>query len=148
MITKNQKIRRYCCFYVSDFHLEMILLPVIKNNINKSKIIIFTETNLVDTIKILLERTNFNKEDKNKILNLKYWTNEKFEKLGNKVLEDCIVIINGSKKYIENIENNINKLLCVKIDIVHCYDLNKNKYNISEIKQNYNQVLNTTYGKI
>ena len=33
MITKEHETKKYCCFYASDFHLEMILLPYIKNNI-------------------------------------------------------------------------------------------------------------------
>ena len=37
MITKEHKVKKYCLFYASDFHLEMILLPYIKKNIYKDK---------------------------------------------------------------------------------------------------------------
>ena len=43
MITKESKAVKKCCLYASDFHLEMILLPYIKERINKSNFIIFTQ---------------------------------------------------------------------------------------------------------
>ena len=125
MITKEQKINRYCCLYMSDFHLEMILLPFIKNNIDKSNVIIFTENNLADTIKILLDRINLKTEDKNKILDLKNWTNEKIEVLKDEKFKSYTIIINGSKKYIENVEKKFDDLNYEKIDVVHCLDTNK-----------------------
>lgn len=143
MITKEQRINRYCCLYVSDFHLEMILLPYIKNNIHKSNVIIFTEKNLVDTIKTLLDRTNLKIEDKNKILELRSWTNKTIENIKTEELKNYKIIINGDKKYIDSIENKISKLNYEEIDIIHCLDLNKNEWNITEINKNYNNFLNT-----
>ena len=64
MITKEHEVKKYCCFYASDFHLEMILLPYIKKNMYKYKFMIFTEENLSDSMNILLNRTNLNKEEK------------------------------------------------------------------------------------
>ena len=143
MITKEQNIKKYCCLYVSDFHLEMILLPFIKTNLNNSNIIIFTENNLENTINKLLERTNFKIEDKDKILKLKSWTNKKIEVLKSDSLKKYTIIINGSKKYIEKIEDNLKNLVCKKIEVVYCFDINKNEYNLAEISKNYNQILNT-----
>lgn len=143
MITKEQKINRYCCLYMSDFHLEMILLPFIKNNIDKSNVIIFTENNLADTIKILLDRINLKTEDKNKILDLKNWTNEKIEVLKDEKFKSYTIIINGSKKYIENVEKKFDDLNYEKIDVVHCLDLNKNEWKTTKIDKNYKHILNT-----
>ena len=42
MITKEHKVKKYCLFYASDFHLEMILLPYIKKNIYKDKFLSVT----------------------------------------------------------------------------------------------------------
>ena len=91
MITKELNIKKYCCFYVSEFHLEMILLPYIRKNIDNSKIIIFTQENLKDTVTILLDRINCNSEEKNKILNLHYWDNKKIENFDFKKVSivDC-----------------------------------------------------------
>ena len=55
MIVKNKRLEKLCCFYVSEFHLEMILVPYINNVIEKNKkISILTEINLEETIKILM----------------------------------------------------------------------------------------------
>ena len=35
MIVKNKRLEKLCCFYVSEFHLEMILVPYINNVIEK-----------------------------------------------------------------------------------------------------------------
>ena len=37
MIVKNKRLEKLCCFYVSEFHLEMILVPYINNVIEKNK---------------------------------------------------------------------------------------------------------------
>ena len=51
MIVNSSKIEKMCSFYVSDFHLEMILVPYISEKIeNKEDIKIITEKNLQDTI--------------------------------------------------------------------------------------------------
>ena len=34
MITKEDKIQKSCCFYASDYHLEMIILPYINKKID------------------------------------------------------------------------------------------------------------------
>ena len=39
MVVENNKIEKLCCFYVSDFHLEMILLPYINKKIEENIII-------------------------------------------------------------------------------------------------------------
>ena len=142
MITKEQIIHKYCCLYVSDFHLEMILLPFIKNNIDKTNVIIFTEKDLDKTIRILLDRINLKKEDKNKILDLKNWTNERIEIIKSKKLRNYTIIINGSKEYIKDVEKDFVNLNYKKINVVHCLDLNNDEWNITEIAKNYMQILN------
>ena len=100
MITKEHEVKKYCCFYASDFHLEMILLPYIKKNMYKDKFMIFTEENLSDSMNILLNRTNLNKEEK-KLMQKIDWS-----KKGDILPEDIdnhAIIINGSKKYISKI---------------------------------------------
>ena len=134
MITKELKIKKYCCFYVSDFHLEMILLPYIKNNISKSKIIIFTQDNLKDSVKLLLERTNFNNEDKNKILNLN-WSDNIKEEITKEKVQKSTVIINGDINYIEQMNKNIKNLELDNIKIIDCYNISKNNLELAKIQK-------------
>ena len=142
MITKELKIKKYCCFYVSDFHLEMILLPYIKNNISKSKIIIFTQDNLKDSVKLLLERTNFNNEDKNKILNLN-WSDNIKEEITKEKVQKSTVIINGDVNYIEQMNKNIKNLELDNIKIIDCYNISKNNLELAKLQEKYDEILNT-----
>ena len=141
MITKELNMKKYCCFYVSDFHLEMILLPYIKKHIDNSKIIIFTEEDLLSTIKILLDKINFSEIEKNKILDLHYWNSKKIEKLINKD-EKYIFIINGNINYIEEINKKIKKFDLKNYSIVDCYNIEK--IDVSEIENKYDVKLNTS----
>ena len=68
MVVEN-RIEKLCCFYVSDFHLEMILLPYINKKIEEN-IIIKTERNLEETVNILVSKMNLNEKNKEKILSL------------------------------------------------------------------------------
>ena len=142
MVTKEHDIKKYCCFYVSDFHLEMILLPYIKNNIDKCKIVIFTENNLKESVRLLLERTNFNNEDKNKILSLN-WNNKVTEEITYEKLEKSIVIVNGGIEYIEKMNKNIKKLNLKDIKIIDCYNISKNNIELEKLQEKYDEVLNT-----
>lgn len=146
MITKESKTERKCCLYASDFHLEMILLPYIKQRINKSNFVIITQNDLSDTIKVLLDRVNIEKEEKQSILDLKWVATykEEIEDI-NKLIcdkEHIEIIVNGDCSYIQYINKNL-KLLDNKIHIIDCFDLNDKDINISDIKSNYKQFLNT-----
>ena len=144
MITKEQEIKKYCCFYASDFHLEMILLPYIKNNINNDKFIIFTEENLVDSMKILLDKTNLNPDEKNKVLALDWNIKQEDEGLKND-FEKTTIIINGSSQYIKKINEKIKNKNPKKINIIDCYDINEKNLEPQYIQKKYNDVLNTSY---
>ena len=142
MITKESNIKKYCCFYVSEYHLEMILLPYIKNNMDKSKIMIFTEDNLMDTIKILLEKINFAEDDKNKILNLDWQGKNDVEFLEND-LNEYTFIINGKNDYINKINKKIENLTLKNVNIIHCFNINnKNQENL-QLQGKYDGILNT-----
>lgn len=143
MITKKQKINKNCCLYVSDFHLEMILLPYLKRRMKNSEILIYTQNDLVESIKILLDRTNLNIEDKEKILNIKYWDNKNINKNKNENSKEYTIIINGNKEYIKEINKKIKILNAEVINVVDCYDINNCIIEPSFIKSNYKNILNT-----
>ena len=76
-MTTNEKIsKKMCCFYASDFHLEMTILPYINKKIEENKkVIVVTQNNLEETIKHLVKNVNINKDIKEKVLNIN-WKNE------------------------------------------------------------------------
>ncbi len=143
MITKKQDINKYCCLYVSDFHLEMILLPFIKNKMQNSEILIFTQKDLSTSIKILLERINLNNESKNNILNIKNWNNKYIDEINNLNNKEYTIIINGDEKYRNSINEKMNNLAINVINIIDCYDINNTCIKEYEINNKYKCILNT-----
>lgn len=142
MITKELLTKKYCCFYASDFHLEMILLPYIKENLGKTKILILTQNDLSESIIQVLDRTNFADKQKQEILNLN-WSNQELNLLDIK--NEDIIIINGDKNYIENINNKIQSLKLKNIILINCYDISKIEKNEFDLTKDYQGVLNTNY---
>lgn len=141
MITKEQKINKYCCLYVSDFHLEMILLPFIKNKIKESKILIYTQSDLLGTLKVLLTRTNLSYENKRNILKIENWNNKIYKNINHEDTSEYTVIINGNDEYRKMIKKGL-KNLNIK-NIVDCYNLNDSNIQKNKIKNKYNGILNT-----
>ena len=132
MVVQNKRIEKACCFYVSEFHLEMILLPYINEKINED-INILTEKNLKNTLEILLSKMNIAEENKQKIMQLK-WDGEEPREKSN-------IIIVGSKKYIEDKNKEIE---CLKpVSILDCYEFDEEKDNMNYIVKNYQKTLNT-----
>lgn len=143
MVVENNKIEKICCFYVSDFHLEMILLPYINAHINEN-IVIITENDFNETVGILVSKMNLKKENKEKILNLGW--NGKEEK---NIKDKSIIIIIGNKKYIENKNNEIKEGNNGDITIIDCYNFEDIKQNMDNIINDYSKNLNTTgFGNI
>lgn len=143
MTTKEQKINKYCCLYVSDFHLEMIILPYLKNKMNNSKILIYTQKNLIESIKILLEKTNLKLESKKKILNIQCWNNENIDEKYNDNIKEFTIIVNGDAEYITKINKRIKKIKAEVINIVDCYDINNIDIKSQDINNKYKGILNT-----
>ena len=145
MITEEQSTEKACLFCASDFHLEMILLPYIKERMNQDEIIIFTENNLEDSLNILLTKINLNEDDKEKIKNLD-WKNtdeKKIEQLKNDKERRLHIIINGSYNYIKNINKKINESATNRTEIVDCFHVGDRDVDISELSQKYKNILNS-----
>ena len=137
MLVEN-KIEKLCCFYVSDFHLEMILLPYINSKLDEN-IIIKTEKNLRDTVETLVSKMNLNEINKEKILNLG-WNKEEYKKLEDK----SNIIIIGNKTYIDNINMQIKKNEIENATVIDCYNFEDTKDKIENILGDYSRNLNTT----
>ena len=143
MVVENNKIEKICCFYVSDFHLEMILVPYINAHINEN-IVIITENDFNETVGILVSKMNLKKENKEKILNLG-WNGKK----ENNIEDKSIIIIIGNKKYSENKNDEIRERNNEDITIIDCYNFEDIKQNMDNIINDYSKNLNTTgFGNI
>ena len=140
MITKEQFVNKYCCFYVSDFHLEMILLPYIEKKLQSGNISILTEFDLEKTVKVLMEKVNIEGKKKEQILNIKWNKNESINLKQN---TKNIIIINGDLNFINKKHKEIEKLKLKKAEIVDCYNICESNIDISEIKKIHTGILNT-----
>lgn len=139
MVVEEKNIERLCSFYVSDFHLEMILVPyIIKKLENNGNVEIITEKNLEETIKILISKMNLNEENKQKILKLN-WNKKDINQFEN----ELNIIIIGTEEFIEEKNKQIEKLKLKQISIVNCYEFEKIKNNINNIINNHDKSLNT-----
>ena len=143
MITKEQSINKYCCLYVSEYHLEMILLPFIKNKLKESEVLIFTQNNLLETLHTLLEKINLSNENKKRIIDIKNWNTERIDLNNNKDIKEYTVIINGDEEYRDRINKKIGKVKINVKNIVECYDVNECKIQSYEIRNKYKGLLNT-----
>lgn len=139
MITKERNIKVLSSFYVSDFHLEMIILPhIIKKMEKENEIVILTEKKLEKSVKFLISRLNIEEDKKEKILKLN-WNNKALNK--NNYIDyqkDKVFFIIGTKKYIE--EKN-QEIKFNNVEIVNCYDLEEVKEDILNIKDNSDEIL-------
>lgn len=139
MIISQNKIENKCCFYVSDFHLEMIILPYINEKIKENKsIVIITQNKLEDSMKILISKMNL--KNKEQILELD-WNNSEIDKINER--DNIVIINNGTKKFIEEKNKEIKERLGnMYFEIVDCYAFDEIKDGIIEIREKYTEALN------
>ena len=141
MITKEAQDLDTYCIYANDFHLEMILLPYIKNNLQIKKFVIITEDSMQDSVKVLLDRINLSNEHKEKIYNLN-WDNNIEDKMNllkkyKYNNEDVILIVKGSLDFMEEIIQKVKFFDFSNISIVKCYsvdEVNKESINLDKSK--------------
>lgn len=155
MNIENKKIEKVCGFYVSDWHLVTMLLPYINSKIEENvKITTILEDKMEEKIKTLLEKLNL--KNKKEILNVN-WNALKSKKYTDisKTLKkqidqntENIIIVNGSKEYIE--KNNINIEKWIKnsnvknIKIINFFEVTEFNSNIMGILDSHNKILNTS----
>ncbi len=145
MITKECKTEKICLFCVNEYHLEMILLPYIKERLNNSKFIIFTEDDLEETINVLLTKLNLKDEINDKIKSIGWKSEKKIDDLKKYIQDDkkTNIIINGSYNYIKRINKAIENSINENIIIIDCFHVGDTNVNIEEISTRYSYILNT-----
>lgn len=136
MVLEEKKIKKICNFYVSEYHLEIMLLPYISKEIdNEKNIYIITEKDLIESLNVVIDRINLDVRKKQKIKNLN-WNNAETENIqGN-----SIVILVGSQGFINK---KIFEIKEKNIEMIACYDYNETKNNMCEIVSKYDVMLNT-----
>ena len=136
MVLEEKKVKNICNFYVSEYHLEIMLLPYISDKIdNEMKICIITEKNLSKTLDVVMNKVNLDIEKKEKIKKIN-WNNKKIENIE----ENSNIILIGSQEFINT------KLFEIKgknVEILVCYDYNEVKNQMQEIVLKYDRMLNT-----
>ena len=139
----NKCIEKVCCFYASDWHLTVMLLPFINKNIDeKNKIYMKFEHSIEDKMKILLGKLQI-KNEKN-IRNIDWNGNVGEEEVCE---NKKVFIISGSEEYIKEKNDLIEQYYCNsddRVKIINCYNVSEEK-NLNNIIQNnkYQNVLNT-----
>ena len=138
MVLEEKKVKNICNFYVSEYHLEMILVPFINSKIEeKENVVIETEYDMNETLNTLLSKLNLKEENKEKILRLGW--NKKENNIESK---DNVIII-GNKDYIENTNRRIMQKNIEDLTIVDCYKFEDICNNMSEVADKYDFNLNT-----
>ena len=146
MFLEDNNIEKMYSCYVSEYHLEMILLPFVNQKIeNHEEVIIETEQNLENSLKFLLKKMNLKQENKDKILSLS-WNNENNN--DRKIKNESNIIIIGNKNYIADVNKQIMQKNLEDLTIVDCYNFEEIKDDIKSISEKYDGSLNTSSLKV
>ena len=155
MEKENKKIEKLCSFYVSDWHLATMILPYINNKIDENvKIVTILESNIEKNMKILVEKLNL--KNKREILKInlsnleskKYADIEKRLKQETKEKTQLVILVNGTKDYMErnnsNIEKWIEKSFISSVKIINFFEVTEFNNHIAEILDKHDKVFNTS----
>ena len=139
MVLEEKKVKNICNFYVSEYHLEIMLLPYISQKIdNEENITIITEIDLESTLNVVIERINLDKDKKEKIKKIG-WNIQNIEN----IIPNTNVILIGSKKFINEKVFELKERQVENLEIIACYNYNEVKNDMKEIVSKYDGMLNT-----
>ena len=139
MVLEEKKVKNICNFYVSEYHLEIMLLPYISKKIdNEENITIITEIDLESTLNVVIERINLDKDKKEKIKKIG-WNIQNIEN----IIPNTNVILIGGKKFINEKVFELKERQVENLEIIACYNYNEVKNDMKEIVSKYDGMLNT-----
>ena len=139
MVLEEKKVKNICNFYVSEYHLEIMLLQYISKKIdNEENITIITEIDLESTLNVVIERINLDKDKKEKIKKIG-WNIQNIEN----IIPNTNVILIGSKKFINEKVFELKERQVENLEIIACYNYNEVKNDMKEIVSKYDGMLNT-----
>ena len=130
MVLEEKKVKNICNFYVSEYHLEIMLLPYISKKIDN-------EENIT-IINVVIERINLDKDKKEKIKKIG-WNIQNIEN----IIPNTNVILIGSKKFINEKVFELKERQVENLEIIACYNYNEVKNDMKEIVSKYDGMLNT-----
>lgn len=155
MSIENKNIMKLCSFYVSDWHLVTMLLPYINKKINEQeKVVTVLESDIKNNVETLVKRLNLKNEEE--ILNINWTKKDNYlsinKLLSNSMEKNIIIIVNGTKEYIneanknidEIIQKNIAKIQQKNIKIINCYEIVEFNGSIVQILDDHDKILNTS----
>jgi len=139
----NKYMRKICCFYASDWHLTVMLLPYINNKIEEdTNIYMRCENDIENKMKILLNKLQI--KNKKNIMNID-WNEQVAEDENTK--GEKIYIVSGCNEFINNTNEIIDKYYenkNTKVKIINCYEISSNTDIRKIIKEKgYKKILNT-----
>ena len=141
-------IIKVCNFYISEWHLVMMLLPYIKENINNNIITTFLEKNIEENVKVLLSKINVKDEIKEKIEKINWKCSKEVNDINLANIKnnekDKLVIITGNIEYVNKINEQLMHENLTNAKIVNCYKVDKNNKNIKDVLIKHDRVLNTS----
>ena len=139
MVLEEKKVKNIWNFFVSEYHLEIMLLPYISKKIdNEENITIITEIDLESTLNVVIERINLDKDKKEKIKKIG-WNIQNIEN----IIPNTNVILIGSKKFINEKVFELKERQVENLEIIACYNYNEVKNDMKEIVSKYDGMLNT-----
>lgn len=150
MNKSKENIIKVCNFYISEWHLVMMLLPYIKDNINNNNNIVttFLEKNVEENVKVLLSKINVNDGIKEKIEKINWKSCEKINDINLASIinneNNKLIIISGSMEYVDKINKELMNKNLNNVKIVNCYKVDKNNKNIKDVLINHDKILNTS----
>lgn len=153
-------MERICSFYVSDWHLAMMIMPYLKEKISEgSNFTTILESDIEKNVLEIMKKVNVEEKITNKIKNI-YWEPSKIIKYSdiserlNKIstAEEVIVVINGNTEFIKHANSNIEKWIRENekkikgksIKIIDFYEMNEIKEEMKEILDKHDKILNTS----
>ena len=157
----ENNVLKICSFYVSDWHLTVMLLPFVEEQIEKGENLqTILKKNITYNMKEILNRIQIKDTTKLEILNvewknrniLKYGEIRKFMNKSTRNQKTVTIIIEGDKERIEYINKNIDKwiqkqdrkIARKQIRIINCYEVNEFNENLQEILDKHDKILNTS----
>ena len=112
---------------------------------NNNQVIVMTQENLEDSMKHLLDKVNLDSDDKKKIEKIN-WKEKSVEEISEiDTLNNKVVFVKGTEKYIKNVNQKINEVSNVQnLQVIDCYDVNNVDESIIDITKDYNSILSTS----